>query len=247
MFGDNFNRDNEPRRVAVSADMVLKEVDGNRLATELQNGDYGTLGISIYATAEAARLTAVINQADTYKALKAEFTAQKAKEQTTLDKKKTELAANVTKAETALADAKTAYDKVFKEVEANIKKVSEDYDYKDAIKDKIESTISEYIASLDELGDNYKDMTLEEIKEAINAEYLKAVTGLLDKKAALATAERNLEKLAEGTYTDNDYIKDTFANIQEKIKVKQAEYDAAKADYEAASAQLKALLAIFLK
>lgn len=247
VFGDNFNRGNEPRRVAVSADMVLKEVDGNRLATELQNGDYGTLGISIYATAEAARLTAVINQADTYKALKAEFTAQKAKEQTTLDKKKTELAANVTKAETALADAKTAYDKVFKEVEANIKKVSEDYDYKDAIKDKIESTISEYIASLDELGDNYKDMTLEEIKEAINAEYLKAVTGLLDKKAALATAERNLEKLAEGTYTDNDYIKDTFANIQEKIKVKQAEYDAAKADYDAASAQLKALLAIFLK
>ena len=247
VFGDNFNRGNEPRRVAVSADMVLKEVDGNRLATELQNGDYGTLGISIYATAEAARLTAVINQADTYKALKAEFTAQKAKEQTTLDKKKTELAANVTKAETALADAKTAYDKVFKEVEANIKKVSEDYDYKDAIKDKIESTISEYIASLDELGDDYKDMTLEEIKEAINAEYLKAVTGLLDKKAALATAERNLEKLAEGTYTDNDYIKDTFANIQEKIKVKQAEYDAAKADYDTASAQLKALLAIFLK
>ncbi len=93
------------------------------------------------------------------------------------------MAANVTKAETALADAKTAYDKVFKEVEANIKKVSEDYDYKDAIKDN----------------------------------------------------------------TDNDYIKDTFANIQEKIKVKQAEYDAAKADYDAASAQLKALLAIFLK
>ena len=75
----------------------------------------------------------MINHADTYKALKAEFTAQKAKEQTTLDKKKTELAANVTKAETALADAKTAYDKVFKEVEANLKKVSEDYDYKDAI------------------------------------------------------------------------------------------------------------------
>ena len=247
VFGDKFNRDNEPRRVAVSADMVLKEVNGNRLATELQDGDYGTLGISIYATAEAARLTAVINQADTYKALKAEFTAQKAKEQATLDKKKTELAANVAKAETALTDAKAAYDKVFKEVEANIKKVSEDYDYKDAIKDKIESTISDYIASLDELGDDYKDMTLEEIKEAINAEYLKAVTSLLDKKAALATAERNLEKLAEGTYTDNNYIEDTFANIQENIKVKQAEYDAAKADYDTASAQLKALLAIFLK
>lgn len=88
VFGDKFNRDNEPRRVAVSADMVLKEVNGNRLATELQDGDYGTLGISIYATTEAARLTAVINQADTYKALKAEFTAQKAKEQATLDKKK---------------------------------------------------------------------------------------------------------------------------------------------------------------
>ena len=247
VFGDKFNRDNEPRRVAVSADMVLKEVNGNRLATELQDGDYGTLGISIYATAEAASLTAVINQADTYKALKAEFTAQKAKEQATLDKKKTELAANVTKAQTALTDAEAAYDKVFKEVEANIKKVSEDYDYKDAIKDKIESTISDYIASLDELGDDYKDMTLEEIKEAINAEYLKAVTSLLDKKAALATAERNLEKLAEGTYTDNNYIEDTFANIQENIKVKQAEYDAAKADYDTASAQLKALLAIFLK
>lgn len=247
VFGDKFNRDNEPRRVAVSADMVLKEVNGNRLATELQDGDYGTLGISIYATAEAARLTAVINQADTYKALKAEFTAQKAKEQATLDKKKTELAANVTKAQTALTDAEAAYDKVFKEVEANIKKISEDYDYKDAIKDKIESTISDYIASLDELGDDYKNMTLEEIKEAINAEYLKAVTSLLDKKAALATAERNLEKLAEGTYTDNNYIEDTFANIQENIKVKQAEYDAAKADYDTASAQLKALLAIFLK
>lgn len=247
VFGDKFNRDNKPRRVAVSADMVLKEVNGNRLATELQDGDYGTLGISIYATAEAARLTAVINQADTYKALKAEFTAQKAKEQATLDKKKTELAANVTKAQNALTDAEVAYDKVFKEVEANIKKVSEDYDYKDAIKDKIESTISDYIASLDELGDDYKDMTLEEIKEAINAEYLKAVTSLLDKKAALATAERNLEKLAEGTYTDNNYIEDTFANIQENIKVKQAEYDAAKADYDTASAQLKALLAIFLK
>ncbi len=247
VFGDNFNRDNEPRRVAVSADMVLKEVDGNRLATELQNGDYGTLGISIYATAEAARLTAVINQADTYKALKAEFTAQKAKEQTTLDKKKTELAANVTKAETALADAKTAYDKIFKEVEANIKKVSEDYDYKDAIKDKIESTISEYIASLDELGDDYKDMTLEEIKEAIKEEYMIALANVTAAKADVAKAKRNIEKLAAGTYTDTDYITESLASIQENIKVKQAEYDAAKADYDAASAQLKALLAIFLK
>ena len=89
MFGDNFNRDNEPRRVAVSADMVLKEVDGLvDMATELQNGDYGTLGISIYATAEAARLTAVINQADTYKALKAEFTAQKLKNKLRWIKKK---------------------------------------------------------------------------------------------------------------------------------------------------------------
>ena len=40
---------------------------------------------------------------------------------------------------------------------------------------------------------------------------------------------------------------ESLASIQEKIKVKQAEYDAAKADYDAASAQLKALLAIFLK
>ena len=38
------------------------------------------------------------------------------------------------------------------------------------------------------------------------------------------------------------------ARIRENlVKVKQAEYDAAKADYDAASAQLKALLAIFLK
>ena len=51
VFGDNFNRDNEPRRVAVSADMVLKEVDGNRLGK--QNCKMVTMelfGISIYAT-----------------------------------------------------------------------------------------------------------------------------------------------------------------------------------------------------
>ncbi|MEI3448331.1 MAG: hypothetical protein V8Q99_09695 [Bacteroides ovatus] len=162
--------------------MVLKEVNGNRLATELQDGDYGTLGISIYATAEAARLTAVINQADTYKALKAEFTAQKAKEQATLDKKKTELAANVTKAQTALTDAEAAYDKVFKEVEANIKKVSEDYDYKDAIKDKIESTFLTILLAL-RVGDDYKDMTWRKSKKLLMLIF-KSCTSLLDKKAA---------------------------------------------------------------
>ena len=118
---------------------------------------------------------------------------------------------------------------------------------KPIVSSHLEQCLADKSLNYDELGDDYKDMTLEEIKEAINAEYLKAVTSLLDKKAALATAERNLEKLAEGTYTDNNYIEDTFANIQENIKVKQAEYDAAKADYDTASAQLKALLAIFLK
>ena len=246
VFSDNFNSGNNPRRLPVSKDEVIAAAGGNHVDA-LKNGNYGSLGKMIWATAETASLQAIIDQVETYKALKEAFTAQKAVEQTTQDKANAALADAVDKAKKANDEAQAAYDKVFKEVEANIKKVSEDYDYKDAIKDKIESTISEYIASLDELGDNYKDMTLEEIKEAINAEYLKAVTGLLDKKAALATAERNLEKLAEGTYTDNDYIKDTFANIQEKIKVKQAEYDAAKADYDTASAQLKALLAIFLK
>ena len=74
-----------------------------------------------------------------------------------------------------------------------------------------------------------------------------ALANVTAAKADVAKAKRNIEKLAAGTYTDTDYITESLASIQENIKVKQAEYDAAKADYDAASAQLKALLAIFLK
>ncbi len=247
VFGDKLNFEAKPRRTEVSFDELMKAVDNDELSPVLEMGRYGSYGISIYAKAEADRLQAVLDQEKTYNALKDEFTAQSAKEQATLDKKKAELAEKVTKAKTALDEANAAYDKVFKEVEDNIKKVDGDYTSKDQIKNAIESTISDYIASLDEFGEGYKEMTLEEIKEVINDYYLNVVRSLQYEQANLAKAKRNVEKFAEGTYTDNFFIEDTLANIQEKIKVQQAEYDAAKADYDAASEQLKALLAIFLK
>ena len=88
--------------------------------------------------------------------------------------------------------------------------------------------------------------SLEAIKNLVKEEYMIALANVTAAKADVAKAKRNIEKLAAGTYTDTDYITESL-RIQENIKVKQAEYDAAKADYDAASAQLKALLAIFLK
>lgn len=248
VFGNEFDLDGKPRRTPVTSDMVLEAVDGDKLNSDLKNNVYGSLGYTIYAKANAAKLQAVIDQAETYKALKAEFTAQKAKEQTALETETTKLTEKVAKAETAKADAQAAYDKVFKEVDENIEKVGKEYDYKDKIVDKINTAITDYIGSLEELKPDYSDKeSLEEIKEAVNTAYLEAIEDLLDAKSALADAKRNVEKFAEGTYTDEQYIKDTFANIQEKIEVQQAIYDAAKVKYDEASAQLKALLAIFLK
>ncbi len=90
--------------------------------------------------------------------------------------------------------------------------------------------------------------SLEAIKNLVKEEYMIALANVTAAKADVAKAKRNIEKLAAGTYTDTDYITESLVSIQEKkIKVKQAEYDAAKADYDTASAQLKALLAIFLK
>ena len=89
--------------------------------------------------------------------------------------------------------------------------------------------------------------SLEAIKNLVKQEHMIALANVTAAKADVAKAKRNIEKLAAGTYTDTDYITESLVSIQEKIKVKEAEYDAAKADYDAASAQLKALLAIFLK
>lgn len=100
------------------------------------------------------------------------------------------------------------------------------------------------------IGNNFTNGdlgSLEAIKNLVKEEYMIALANVTAAKADVAKAKRNIEKLAAGTYTDTDYITESLASIQENIKVKQAEYDAAKADYDAASAQLKALLAIFLK
>ena len=190
VFSDNFNSGNNPRRLPVSKDEVIAAAGGNHVDA-LKNGNYGSLGKMIWATAETASLQAIIDQVETYKALKEAFTAQKAVEQAAQDKANAALADAVDKAKKANDEAQAAYDKVFKEVNDNIETVQKEY------------------------GNN--------------------------------EAKRNIEKLAAGTYTDTDYITESLASIQENIKVKQAEYDAAKADYDAASAQLKALLAIFLK
>lgn len=245
VFGHEFDLTNDkPRKTLVTSDMILKKVNEDKLSVELQGTKYGTLGNSIYATANAARLKGLVEQASTYAALKVEFTAQYAKEQAAFDKKKAELTENQAKAETDRATAQAAYDKVFKEVEDALEKVNEDWTYKDAIKGKVQTAITNYITD-QQFG--VTGSSLEQIKEAANTEYLKTEAALLTNKSYLAVAKRNLKKFAEGTYTDGQFIEDTFAHIQEQIKVRQAEYDAAEADYNAASTQLKALLAIFLK
>ena len=243
VFSDNFNSGNNPRRLPVSKDEVIAAAGGNHVDA-LKNGNYGSLGKMIWATAETASLQAIIDQVETYKALKEAFTAQKAVEQTTQDKANAALADAVDKAKKANDEAQAAYDKVFKEVNDNIATVQKEYGNNEIIKGKIETEITVYLNNNFTNGDLG---SLEAIKNLVKEEYMIALANVTAAKADVAKAKRNIEKLAAGTYTDTDYITESLASIQENIKVKQAEYDAAKADYDAASAQLKALLAIFLK
>ena len=243
VFSDNFNSGNNPRRLPVSKDEVIAAAGGNHVDA-LKNGNYGSLGKMIWATAETASLQAIIDQVETYKALKEAFTAQKAVEQTTQDKANAALADVVDKAKKANDEAQAAYDKVFKEVNDNIATVQKEYGNNEIIKGKIETEITVYLNNNFTNGDLG---SLEAIKNLVKEEYMIALANVTAAKADVAKAKRNIEKLAAGTYTDTDYITESLVSIQEKIKVKQAEYDAAKADYDAASAQLKALLAIFLK
>ena len=243
VFSDNFNSGNNPRRLPVSKDEVIAAAGGNHVDA-LKNGNYGSLGKMIWATAETASLQAIIDQVETYKALKEAFTAQKAVEQTTQDKANAALADAVDKAKKANDEAQAAYDKVFKEVNDNIATVQKEYGNNEIIKGKIETEITVYLNNNFTNGDLG---SLEAIKNLVKEEYMIALANVTAAKADVAKAKRNIEKLAAGTYTDTDYITESLASIQEKIKVKQAEYDAAKADYDTASAQLKALLAIFLK
>ena len=243
VFSDNFNSGNNPRRLPVSKDEVIAAAGGNHVDA-LKNGNYGSLGKMIWATAETASLQAIIDQVETYKALKEAFTAQKAVEQTTQDKANAALADAVDKAKKANDEAQAAYDKVFKEVNDNIATVQKEYGSNEIIKGKIETEITVYLNNNFTNGDLG---SLEAIKNLVKEEYMIALANVTAAKTDVAKAKRNIEKLAAGTYTDTDYITESLVSIQEKIKVKQAEYDAAKADYDTASAQLKALLAIFLK
>ena len=243
VFSDNFNSDNNPRRLPVTKDEVIAAAGGNHVDA-LKNGNYGSLGKMIWATAETASLQAIIDQVETYKALKEAFTAQKAVEQAAQDKANTALADAVDKAKKANDEAQAAYDKVFKEVNDNIATVQKEYGNNEIIKGKIETEITVYLNNNFTNGDL---CSLEAIKNLVKQEHMIALANVTAAKADVAKAKRNIEKLAAGTYTNTDYITESLVSIQEKIKVKQAEYDAAKADYDAASAQLKALLAIFLK
>ena len=243
VFSDNFNSGNNPRRLPVSKDEVIAAAGGNHVDA-LKNGNYGSLGKMIWATAETASLQAIIEQVETYKALKEAFTAQKAVEQTAQDKANAALADAVDKAKKANDEAQAAYDKVFKEVNDNIATVQKEYGNNEIIKGKIETEITVYLNNNFTNGDLG---SLEAIKNLVKEEHMIALADVTTAKADVAKAKRNIEKLAAGTYTDTDYITESLVSIQEKIKVKEAEYDAAKADYDNASTQLKALLAIFLK
>ena len=241
VFSDNFNSGNNPRRLPVSKDEVIAAAGGNHV--DALKNDYGSLGKMIWATAETASLQAIIDQVETYKALKEAFTAQKAVEQAAQDKANAALADAVDKAKKANDEAQAAYDKVFKEVNDNIATVQKEYGNNEIIKGKIETEITVYLNNNFTNGDLG---SLEAIKNLVKEEHMTALAGVTTAKADVAKAKRNIEKLAAGTYTNTD-ITESLVSIQEKIKVKQAEYDAAKADYDTASAQLKALLAIFLK
>ena len=231
VFSDNFNSGNNPRRLPVSKDEVIAAAGGNHVDA-LKNGNYGSLGKMIWATAETASLQAIIDQVETYKALKEAFTAQKAVEQTTQDKANAALADAVDKAKKANDEAQAAYDKVFKEVNDNIATVQKEYGNNEIIKGKIETEITVYLNNNFTNGDLG---SLEAIKNLVKEEYMIALANVTAAKADVAKAKRNIEKLAAGTYTDTDYITESLVSIQEKIKVKQAEYDAAKADYDTAS------------
>ena len=230
VFSDNFNSGNNPRRLPVSKDEVIAAAGGNHVDA-LKNGNYGSLGKMIWATAETASLQAIIDQVETYKALKEAFTAQKVVEQTTQDKANAALADAVDKAKKANDEAQAAYDKVFKEVNDNIATVQKEYGNNEIIKGKIETEITVYLNNNFTNGDLG---SLEAIKNLVKEEYMIALANVTAAKADVAKAKRNIEKLAAGTYTDTDYITESLVSIQEKIKVKQAEYDAAKADYDTA-------------
>lgn len=244
VFGNQFNVDGKARLLEVTEAEVIAAVKGNELDAALNTTKYGTLGNKIYATATTKSLVAIVEQAATYKALKDAFIAQYAAEQTALDKANTVLADAVTKAKDVCNKAQTAYDKIFKDLDDKSTKATKESEDKESIKGVINQQITKY---LNDNFEGYTGATLEDIKAAVQEEYQTKLEAITTEKSNVADAKRNIEKLAEGTYTDNNYIEDTFANIQENIKVKQAEYDAAKADYDTASAQLKALLAIFLK
>ncbi|WP_320980267.1 hypothetical protein [Bacteroides sp.] len=244
VFGNQFNVDGKARLLEVTEAEVIAAVKGNELDAALNTTKYGTLGNKIYATATTKSLVAIVEQAATYKALKDAFIAQYAAEQTALDKANTVLADAVTKAKDVCDKAQTAYDKIFKDLDDKSTKATKESEDKESIKGVINQQITKY---LNDNFEGYTGATLEDIKAAVQEEYQTKLEAITTEKSNVADAKRNIEKLAEGTYTDNNYIEDTFANIQENIKVKQAEYDAAKADYDTASAQLKALLAIFLK
>ena len=105
VFSDNFNSANNPRRLPVTKDEVIAAAGGNHVDA-LKNGNYGSLGKMIWATAETASLQAIIDQVETYKALKEAFTAQKAVEQAAQDKANTALADAVDKAKKANDEAR---------------------------------------------------------------------------------------------------------------------------------------------
>ena len=67
VFSDNFNSANNPRRLPVTKDEVIAAAGGNHVDA-LKNGNYGSLGKMIWATAETASLQAIIDQVETYKA-----------------------------------------------------------------------------------------------------------------------------------------------------------------------------------
>ena len=182
VFSDNFNSGNNPRRLPVSKDEVIAAAGGNHVDA-LKNGNYGSLGKMIWATAETASLQAIIDQVETYKALKEAFTAQKVVEQTTQDKANAALADAVDKAKKANDEAQAAYDKVFKEVNDNIATVQKEYGNNEIIKGKIETEITVYLNNNFTNGDLG---SLEAIKNLVKEEYMIALANVTAAKIGRA-------------------------------------------------------------
>jgi len=251
VFGEEFDTtDGNPRLEPVTENDVLAAIDKTKdeawgeeddLST---NKKYGTLGAKIYAESYATHLDKIVKQSDIYKALRDEFVAQKAAEDAIFNKAVEKLKTTLADAQTKLDEATAAYDKVFKEFDDKITELKAEIKIKGAISDKINKRIAGYLES--NFDDYEEGQSLDDIKAAIEKEYRDELETVLEKEAALAQAKRNIEKLAEGTYTDED-VTESITSIQNKIAVQQAEYDAAKAEYDTVSAQLKELLAIFLK